>query len=64
MPIDATALSSLSATLDDLTQRLGQLAREADEEDEDRGELLEIERQLQIAGRRLDKLLRRASRKG
>ncbi len=64
MPIDATALSSLSATLDDLTQRLGQLARDADEEDEDRGELLEVERQLQIAGRRLDKLLRRTSRKG
>jgi len=63
MPIDATALSSLSATLDDLTQRLGQLARDADEEDEDRGELLEVERQLQIAGRRLDKLLRRTSRR-
>lgn len=64
MPIDTTALSSLSATLDDATQRLGQLAREADEEDEDRGELLEVERQLQIAGRRLDKLLRRTSRRG
>ncbi|MEL6984733.1 MAG: hypothetical protein AAFO29_20060 [Actinomycetota bacterium] len=63
MPIDTTALSSLSATLDDLTRRLGQLALDADEEDEDRGELLEIERQLQIAGRRLDKLLRRSSRK-
>lgn len=64
MPIDSTALSSLSATLDDLTVRLGQLATEADEDDEDRGELLEIERQLQIAGRRLDKLLRRATRRG
>ncbi len=64
MPIDTTALSSISATLDDLTNRLGQLAREANEEDEDRGELLEVERQLQIAGRRLDKLLRRATRKG
>lgn len=63
MPIDTTALSSLSATLDDLTRRLGQLALDANEDDEDRGELLEIERQLQIAGRRLDKLLRRSSRK-
>lgn len=63
MPIDTTALSSISATLDDLTTRLGQLARDAHEDDEDRGELLEIERQLQIAGRRLDKLLRRSSRK-
>lgn len=64
MPIETTALSSLSATLDDVTQRLGQLARAADDEDEDRGELLEVERQLQIAGRRLDKLLRRTSRRG
>lgn len=63
MPIDSTALSSLSATLDDLTRRLGQLAKEAEEDDEDRGELLEVERQLQIAGRRLDKLLRRAARR-
>ncbi len=64
MPIDNTALSSLSATLDDVTTRLRDLALVADEEDEDRGELLEVERQLQIAGRRLDKLLRRASRRG
>lgn len=62
MSIDRTALSSLSATLDDLTQRLGQLAGEAAEEDDDRSELLEIERQLQTAGRRLGKVLRRASR--
>lgn len=63
MPIDSTALSSLSATLDDLTERLGQLAMDAHEDDEDRGELLEVQRQLQIAGRRLDKLLRRTSRR-
>ncbi len=63
MPIDSTALSSLSATLDDRTSRLGHLAAGGDEEDEERGELLEIERQLQIAGRRLDKLVRRATRR-
>ncbi|MEM9561235.1 MAG: hypothetical protein AAGA93_01370 [Actinomycetota bacterium] len=64
MPIDATALSSLSATLDDLTSRLGQLAAQADEDDDERGELLEVERQLLTANRRLEKLLRRASRRG
>ena len=63
MPIDSTALSSLAATLDDLTVRLGHLAAGGDDDDEERGELLEIERQLQIAGRRLDKLVRRATRR-
>ena len=63
MAIDATALSSLSASLDDLTTRLGQLANEANEDDDERGELLEVERQLGTASRRLEKLLRRASRR-
>ena len=62
MPIDHTALSSLSSSLDDLTRRLGGLARDGDEDDDDRGELLEVERQLQTAGRRLEKILRRRSR--
>lgn len=63
MAIDATALSSLSASLDDLTTRLGQLANEANEDDDERGELLEVERQLGTAARRLEKLLRRAARR-
>ncbi len=63
MPIDNTALSSLSASLDDITRRIGRLATDADEDDDDRGELLEVERQLETANRRLDKLLRRASRR-
>lgn len=63
MPIDSTALSSLSASLDDITRRIGQLAAEADEDDDDRGELIEVERQLETASRRLDKLLRQASRR-
>jgi hypothetical protein len=62
MPLESTVLSSLSASLDDLTRRLGDLARDSDEDDDDRTELLEVERQLQTAGRRLEKILRRASR--
>jgi len=63
MPLDSTALSSLSASLDDLTSRLRNLADTGDEEDEDRGELLEVERQLRTAARRLEKIVRRASRR-
>ncbi len=63
MPLDATALSSLSATLEDVTTRLGQLADQTDEDDDERGELLEVERQLLTANRRLEKLLRRTSRR-
>ena len=62
MTIDHTALNSLSSSLDDLTRRLGDLARGGDEDDDDRGELLEVERQLQTAGRRLEKILRRRAR--
>lgn len=62
MPLDSTALSSLSASLEDLTNRLGQLAGAGGDDDEDRNELLEVERQLQTAGRRLEKIVRRASR--
>lgn len=62
MPIDHTALNSLSSSLDGLTSRLGELARDSDEDDDDRGDLLEVERQLQTAGRRLEKILRRRAR--
>jgi hypothetical protein len=63
MPLDSTALSSLSASLDELTSRLRNLAEAGEEEDEDRGELLEVERQLRTAARRLEKIVRRASRR-
>ena len=62
MPLDSTALSSLSASLHDLTNRLGQLASVGGEDEDDRNELLEVERQLQTAWRRLEKIVLRASR--
>ena len=62
-PIDQSALSSLAASLEEVTTRLGEVARAADGEDEGaQQEVLEVERQLQTAGRRLDKVLRRLSR--
>lgn len=62
MPLDKTTLSSLSASLSDLTVRLGDVAREAGSDDEALIELLEVERQLETAGRRLEKILRRIDR--
>ncbi len=62
MPIDQNALSSLSASLDDLTARIGDVARAAEGEDDALIELLEVERQLQTAGRRLEKIVRRVGR--
>ncbi|MEM7272924.1 MAG: hypothetical protein AAF547_07605 [Actinomycetota bacterium] len=63
MPLDNNALSSLSASLDDLTARLGGVARDADVEDDAVLEVLEVERQLQTAGRRLEKIVHRLSRR-
>lgn len=62
MPLDRSALSSLSASLDDVTARLGAVARDAGDEDEAVVEVFEVERQLQTACRRLDKILHRLSR--
>lgn len=62
MSLDKSTLSSLSASLSDLTSRLGDVAREAGSDDEALIELLEVERQLQTAGRRLEKILRRIGR--
>ncbi len=59
MPLDQNALSSLSASLDDLTTRLGEVARQAGDDDDALIDVLEVERQLQTAGRRLTKILRR-----
>lgn len=60
MTLDINSLSSLATSLDDLTERLGDVARSAGEEDELGPEALEIERQLQMSVRRLNQLLRRA----
>lgn len=62
MPLDKSTLSSLSASLNDLTIRLGDVARDAGDNDDALIELLEVERQLQTATRRLEKILRRVSR--
>ena len=62
MPLDKNTLSSLSSSLGDLTSRLGEVARAAESDDEALIELLEVERQLETAGRRLEKILRRVSR--
>lgn len=59
MPLDTSALGSVSLSLEDLLQRLRQLAAETHEDDEIAGELREVERQLDMASRRLQKALRR-----
>jgi hypothetical protein len=63
MPLDVNVLNSLSASLDELTGRLGEVARNAGDDDEALAEVLEVERQLQTAGRRLTKVLRRVDRR-
>lgn len=62
MALDTNALSSLSSTLDDLTARLGEVAREAEPDDDVLVELLEVERQLRTSGRRLTKIVMRVGR--
>jgi hypothetical protein len=61
MPLDVNALDSISATLDELTTRVGQLADGASDDDA-LLELREVERQLQTCGRRLAKVVRQARR--
>lgn len=61
MSLDVSALSSISASLDDLTERISQLIAEATEDEDALVELREIERQLQTSTRRLTKVVRRAS---
>ena len=60
MALDVGSLSSLSGSLEELVERLGQLAGSVDEEDDVGVELREVERQLQTAARRLAKAARRA----
>lgn len=62
MAIDRSALSSLSTSLDDLTRRIGALAAEADADEPGAVDLVEVERQLLTASRRLQKLVRRPDR--
>lgn len=62
MALDKHALSSLSASLDELINRIGEVAREADSEDEAMVDVLEVERQLTTAGRRLEKIVHRLGR--
>ncbi|MEM8924708.1 MAG: hypothetical protein AAGD35_14490 [Actinomycetota bacterium] len=59
MSLDASALGSISYTLDDLVRRIGEVADGATEDDEALGELREVERQLQTSVRRLNKVVRR-----
>ncbi len=59
MPLDSSALGSVSLTLDDLVKRLRELTGDTAEDDEIASELREVERQLHMASRRLQKALRR-----
>ncbi len=59
MPLDSSALGSVSLTLEDLVKRLRELAADTAEDDEIASELREVERQLHMASRRLQKALRR-----
>jgi flagellin-specific chaperone FliS len=59
MALDSNALSSISTSLDELTDRIGQLLAEASTDDEAAAEVREVERQLQKASRRLAKALRK-----
>ena len=62
MSLDKNALSSLSASLADLTNRIGDVARDASEDEDALIDVLEVERQLQTATRRLEKIVRRISK--
>jgi hypothetical protein len=61
MELDTARLSSLSSSLDDLTQRISTLADEhhGSPRDDVAADLYEIERHLQAASRRLHALLAR-----
>ncbi len=59
MPLDTSALGSVSLSLEDLLTRLRELAGDTHEDDEIANELREVERQLNMASRRLQKALRR-----
>lgn len=58
MAIDYHLLSSLSSTLEDVVRRLGEVARSADDDNDPVIDLMEVERQLTTASRRLAKITR------
>lgn len=62
MPLNVSALGSLSSSLDDLTSRLEHLSRELGPDDDLGAELRDVHRQLEASGRRLTAILRQASR--
>ena len=59
MSLDPAALSSIASSLEDLTRRLSDMSDRLDEEDAFGLEMLEVERLLQGAGRRLNRVARR-----
>jgi len=59
VPLDTSALGSVSLSLEDLLARLRELSTDTHEDDEIGSELREVERQLDMASRRLQKALRR-----
>ena len=59
MPLDTSAIGSVSLSLEDLLLRLRELAADTHEDDEIASELREVERQLDMASRRLQKAIRR-----
>lgn len=60
LTIDVSALGSVTLSLEELIDRLRDLYRHSNEDDEVGSELREVERQLQMASRRLEKAMRRA----
>lgn len=60
MSVDVSALGSIARSLEELVERLRDVSRDVDEEDEVGSELREIERQLDMSSRRLQKTTRRA----
>ena len=59
MSLDPAALSSIASSLEDLTRRLSDMSDQLHEEDEFGLEMLEVERLLQGASRRLNRVARR-----
>ncbi len=59
--VDVSALGSISLSLEEIIERLRDLSQDLDDDDEIGSELKEVERQLHMAWRRLDKAMRRAT---
>ncbi len=61
MPADAAELSSISSTLEQLVRRVAEMAERAESSDEDdvAAELFAVERALEGAGRRLERMVQR-----